>query len=121
MDKGTNTSPAACPVCGNDGINPVVRRAIVTVEGEPEAISGVLAYRCARGHLFINTASSQKRRLTIVERTTSEQTQHLEEQIGGQQRRDLLAIVGGRDFNQIAAHQVDSHQGSHQFERLCAG
>jgi hypothetical protein len=47
--------PKLCPVCGQDSIEPVMRKALVTLEGESQPISGVLAYRCANGHTFLVT------------------------------------------------------------------
>jgi hypothetical protein len=47
--------PKLCPVCGKDKIEPVMRKALVTLEGESQPISGVLAYHCANGHTFLIT------------------------------------------------------------------
>lgn len=44
--------PKKCPVCGKDSIVPLPRTA-VKLEGEAEPVSGVLAYRCSQGHVFI--------------------------------------------------------------------
>ena len=45
--------PKLCPVCGHDHIRPVERTPLFRFEGEQDALSGVLAYRCDKGHMFL--------------------------------------------------------------------
>lgn len=41
-----------CPVCGHDSLRLVRRTALLHIEDE-SPITGVLAFRCGRGHLFV--------------------------------------------------------------------
>jgi hypothetical protein len=45
--------PKVCPVCGMDSIRPVERKTVALLDGGANPISGVLAYRCPNGHLFM--------------------------------------------------------------------
>jgi len=46
-------APRCCPVCGQNSIQPVVRSAVVRIEGQQNPITEALAYRCSNGHLFL--------------------------------------------------------------------
>lgn len=46
-------APKCCPVCGNESIQHVVRSATVRIDGDDNPITGTLAYRCNKGHLFL--------------------------------------------------------------------
>ena len=46
--------PKACPVCGNECLEPIVRKFLSSPdESAPSAVSGTFAYRCANGHVFM--------------------------------------------------------------------
>jgi len=45
--------PNLCPVCGITSIRAVERKTIARLDRGANPVSGVLAYRCANGHLFM--------------------------------------------------------------------
>ena len=49
--------PKVCPVCGGDSLQPVSRHPLGTSEADKKAISGLLGFRCGKGHLFLISAS----------------------------------------------------------------
>ena len=49
--------PKVCPVCGRDSLQPVTRHPLATSEADKKAISGLLGFRCGKGHLFLISAS----------------------------------------------------------------
>jgi len=51
--------PKSCPVCKSEKVKPVLRSSSSQIETEREIISGVLAYRCSEGHVFVYTKQSQ--------------------------------------------------------------
>jgi hypothetical protein len=46
-------SPKCCPVCGGDSLQPVERHALGTTEADTKNISGLLGFRCGKGHTFL--------------------------------------------------------------------
>jgi hypothetical protein len=53
--------PICCPVCGVRELQTILRKAIAAAveSGEPRLIDGILAYRCANGHLFTTFSSEE--------------------------------------------------------------
>jgi hypothetical protein len=53
--------PICCPVCGDRKLQAVLRKAVFTamLGEESNVIKGVLAYRCAQGHLFTTLGASE--------------------------------------------------------------
>jgi hypothetical protein len=49
--------PEVCPVCGGDSLEPITRHALGTSEADTKAISGLLGFRCGKGHVFLISAS----------------------------------------------------------------
>ena len=49
--------PKCCPVCGGDSLQPVTRHPLSTSERDAKAISGLLGFRCGRGHVFLISKS----------------------------------------------------------------
>ena len=46
--------PEACPVCATNSLEPVMRKPLNSgTETLPQTVSGILAYRCSNGHMFI--------------------------------------------------------------------
>ena len=47
--------PKACPVCGNQTLDPIMRKPLSTTTDADASgiVSGVLAYRCENGHIFM--------------------------------------------------------------------
>lgn len=48
-------SPTQCPVCGTVDIQQVMRKASLSLSlgTDTDKVSGVMAYRCANGHIFL--------------------------------------------------------------------
>ncbi|HEY1731875.1 MAG TPA: hypothetical protein VGG15_08995 [Terriglobales bacterium] len=45
--------PKACPVCATEVLEPIMRKQLSSgTDASPQRISGVLAYRCNKGHVF---------------------------------------------------------------------
>src|ERR1700730_11574906 len=57
----------------------------------------------------------------MVNAKRSEETDHLVEQVGREQRRYFAVVVGRRDFYQVASDKVLSFQTADQVEDLRAG
>ena len=53
--------PKVCPVCGGDSLQPVTRHPLGTSEADTKAISGLLGFRCGKGHVFLISASDLMR------------------------------------------------------------
>jgi hypothetical protein len=49
--------PKCCPVCGGDSLQPVERHSFGTAESDTNNISGLLGFRCGKGHVFLVTES----------------------------------------------------------------
>ena len=52
------SAPTQCPVCGQTQIQPVLKKAVLSAAfgGEVNKISGVMAYRCVSGHVFLTVS-----------------------------------------------------------------
>lgn len=53
-------SPKVCPVCGVGETTPMLRSPITQIEAERQIISGVMAYRCRHGHVFLVSECASK-------------------------------------------------------------
>jgi hypothetical protein len=49
--------PKFCPVCGGDSIQPVKRHSLASTKGDEKVISGLLGFRCGKGHVFLISGS----------------------------------------------------------------
>ncbi len=58
-------SPKTCPVCSTSDIQPVLRSTLLSAEigDEVYKTGGVLAYRCAYGHVFMVVRDSDHTRV----------------------------------------------------------
>lgn len=45
--------PKCCPVCGGDNLQPLERHALGTADADKKNISGLLGFRCGKGHTFL--------------------------------------------------------------------
>lgn len=55
--------PKLCPACGTDMIQPMLREVMLSahVDGLAFGSSGIVAYHCAAGHVFLVFGSSFER------------------------------------------------------------
>jgi len=49
--------PKVCPVCGGDSLARMRRRPLGSSEAIRKAISGLLGFRCGKGHVFLISES----------------------------------------------------------------
>jgi hypothetical protein len=59
--RNTELDPLkVCALCGSDNLQPVMRHALGTSERDAAAISGLLAFRCGRGHVSLSESQFYK-------------------------------------------------------------
>lgn len=49
--------PKFCPVCGGDTIRPIERHSLGSTKVDEKIISGLLGFRCGKGHVFLISES----------------------------------------------------------------
>ncbi len=55
-------TPKACPVCCSDQLEPIVRKPLsASADSDPSPVSGIYAYRCVNGHVFMVLDEEPKR------------------------------------------------------------
>jgi hypothetical protein len=48
------SKPKACPECASEQLEPIMRKPMSSgLDPDPDPISGILAYRCSNGHIFL--------------------------------------------------------------------
>jgi len=52
-DDQQDSFTKCCPVCGGDSLQPVERHALGTAVADTKNISGLLGFRCGKGHTFL--------------------------------------------------------------------
>jgi hypothetical protein len=49
--------PKSCPVCSGDSIRPLERLSVGSTKADEKIISGLLGFRCGKGHVFLISES----------------------------------------------------------------